>query len=1138
MSSDSANAQDPTASPVSSGSPRRIVRSLIVEATATSTGITSTLYCRVGLPTSSINSSGTTLLDLLPTTTLKGSSIYELPLLDVTEGARKAARLLEIPIAETDGRAVSASTTGRAVSPSTKQRLEDTLKADQDGDKIVLRCEGSDTKARTSTSQNDAGKAGDLQRNGAISPVGSRETGGGETTELIVVLELETEFGQLRNPKFANMITLPIPPCLRNSLRLTLPPAPSDDSDSSAAWDLKVHPSLSNVRSISAETASTSSPSTLVTGSFPSSSHLSIRWTRQLPAASPSPPFIVAHSSQNVGWKIDESGNGKAVVDVTGAFEYCGLRDTHWVEFRVGFGRRDGKDLGGDFEVSSIEGEGVVEWEVDRGNDTASLSEKGSSGQSSSTQLDDSFSSSITDDSLVDFQNTLATPTPQHRTPTPRRRYSTKGNEPRPPSWTSLFDTAPPVVSRDLEPNYTVPPPSLRARKEGSAGSGGAPSLLSQAAPFDPEASAMDMSFEETGPEGDLLGDQEVGAQSEADGAREETPGVDTQATPTKNDPDTTEPPRFATIRVQLSLIPLLLRSSTSTDSPPQFAFQLKLAFPAATLQSFAPASPDTDVRLALPSFSLPSATREDTLVSVSGASADSDTTANVTLLRSSESLQLEDLSDRASSRSEIARIATWRTSRAREDSRAGQLDRVEVQVELPFRKPRERNQCTEEGPPTEEGSSTAAVESISRVGKKVRAKREGSKELAPTKLARRPSSSSHGTTSPRSTLPLVQIEITPISPTLSLASPSPSDWRIFYRLRIPTSSIQELTIPVPTLPSANSKVKVHDVWGIDGQSIKFTSEMVGRKRPSSQDGKEEEEEKGTRVSGMDGDRIREVLYDERKAGEDIEGAALLPFLSEKVGQYVVQVLGAQGYDLNVVVHDFDLSDSDSKGSSRSNMTFTKFLVSADSRPFLPLRFRPSSSNPHSLASGTASSGPGHHLSSLKEKELRLARQWLDLAYIAPLYCLILIFVAGAAFRGQRTSDPPSPASTSLLHTPKVIPTASVPPAVYPLISYSTITKTSSAVHTTTHLQTLTETRTSTKTVSLPLATTTKTNYILAASEPTPTRLVPSPPSSSQDYLPSSSRDGNPVLVWLEELRISVRMYLEDWLRTLRHLVA
>jgi hypothetical protein len=101
----------------------------------------------------------------------------------------------------------------------------------------------------------------------------------------------------------------------------------------------------------------------------------------------------------------------------------------------------------------------------------------------------------------------------------------------------------------------------------------------------------------------------------------------------------------------------------------------------------------------------------------------------------------------------------------------------------------------------------------------------------------------------------------------------------------------------------SNSKLRVHDVWdtGYEGKSIEYKTELVRRRTRRSRSTREQEEEEGEEEKGLrivvgeDANGIREVLYEERKPGEEIEGAALLPFLDERVGKYEVEVLEAQG---------------------------------------------------------------------------------------------------------------------------------------------------------------------------------------------------------------------------------------------------
>jgi len=520
---------------------------------------------------------------------------------------------------------------------------------------------------------------------------------------------------------------------------------------------------------------------------------------------------------------------------VKGSFEYSGLKDKHWIELEVGLGEDDEASKGV-FEVLECKGEGVLGWEIERGNGGEGLF---------SPRLESlvEFSSPL-DDSLVAMEGTPSQP----QTPTPRRRYST--TTPRPPSWTSLFDTAPPAPP-DLDSSLIVN--DLPKGKE--------PSLLRTTAPFDEEGSGMDMSFEAGG-----------GGESEIENQTEPEEAEDDQSSSTSSQ---TEKHPFSTsrrqdptiIRIQLSLSTLL--HPRSENDPPEFALRIILDFPAVTLRAL---SSPSAIRLALPSFSIPAAKEEESIVSVAAASLEDDKGSNVEIVDS----ELQDLLVSTSPPSLNGGSARWSTLRGiKELEKNGSTrGRVQVSVALPFtsiispKEPITASQSIAHG--------TSALLQSGDVGpRRVRPKRERKRSNSALNLV--PSSS----TSAPSTLPLVKIQITPISPTLSLPSPSPSEWRIFYRLLLPSSSIHSFILPLPS----DSKLRIHDAWGIDGQSVKWTSDNVR----NGKDG----EEKGLRISSVEA--FREVLWEERKSGEEVEGAAVLPFLENRVGKYEVEVLEAQG---------------------------------------------------------------------------------------------------------------------------------------------------------------------------------------------------------------------------------------------------
>ncbi|BGP14133.1 hypothetical protein JCM10213v2_002073 [Rhodosporidiobolus nylandii] len=422
-------------------------------------------------------------------------------------------------------------------------------------------------------------------RTGSLSPTpsaGGCAAAAGKA-EFLVVLELESRFGALRLPGFANTILIPTPLCLRNTLSFTLPPPPS--AAASPSWDLSLPGASEGTR---------------ISGTFPSAPFLSLRWAPQIPSAVAQSALVVPRVSLDVRWRIAPEGAAMAEIDVEGTFECCALREKQWVEVEVG-----------------------TEWQGEGPDDGEEAFEVVAVLDDFSSPLDDSLlslSSSLSSTSTTAPTEYPFTPTPASR-PAPRRRPSSyaRAKEHRPPSFTSLFDTAPPtaldvaaaaeaevsLLDADLPPEPAAEPEDLgrdrRSREKGSEGS----NLMGQEAPFDPEASVMDMSFEVAGDGGEESEDGGIGGSGAA---------VDTRP-PTPDRPATR-------VRVQMDLAPLLMRLATSAQSAaegalPSFSFTLRLDFPASSLA--APSGDRGDaLRLALPWISLSAAHHEETVVTVS----------------------------------------------------------------------------------------------------------------------------------------------------------------------------------------------------------------------------------------------------------------------------------------------------------------------------------------------------------------------------------------------------------------------------------------------------------------------------------------------------------------------------------------
>lgn len=767
---------------------------------------------------------------------------------------------------------------------------------------------------------------------------------------------------------------------------------------------------------------------TFVTGSFAPTSTLSLRWTRQASTFEPPAILTIPASVIDAEWRIAESGAAVCRVDVTAQFEYNGLRDSHSIDLNVGGsvlprfseGQASRDD---EFSVISVDGLGVTGWDVLRHVDEEAAIVPGTpaAGATSTRTASNGprdeprcqVESGAEDTGNAGELSTLVTPTrrlgktmdvsstarrrssvndtavdqgrrtheglTRKRTTTSARERSRHGGPP------SLFDTvlpvaAPPLLDLDSSLVLSLPetsslPPHHKSIEtmSRSAASSGTHNLLSlEAAPFDPEASGLDMSFEELehveagsktdsgseriaeesfkfGPESP---DDDAGSERLAQEGQQARTLCGTNATLTTSSEDTTRC-EGTTIRVRISLSPLLM--STIADSP-TITFRIEMAFPAIALGSRiveypaleglagAPAPPGPRARtralvLSLPSFSLAAAQSQETNISVSASDFKEDcrSRSSVELLQATQRSDLtwDEVKIHAPNARQARTRARLNPLPAREgtarwsSSREGAIDSegvdevVDVEVLLPYIVHREEDMDTEEN--GHEGTAPPGLlVDLNGATPKLRAKKDRhrvhSGETALEPLARTPPSRDDAkiigversmdrnpvrcrpTPSPSSAAsPFFRVQITPISPTLSLASPSPSDWRIFYRLVFANPSTRAFTIPV----SSDSRVKVHDVWGSRGRPVRFDRRELGdgpRNEVGNGDGSAEIEE-GLRISIADADRdpndepegIREVLYEERKFGDAIEGAALLPFLDSKVCQYEVEVLEAQG---------------------------------------------------------------------------------------------------------------------------------------------------------------------------------------------------------------------------------------------------
>ncbi|GAA5915357.1 hypothetical protein JCM5296_003691 [Sporobolomyces johnsonii] len=1115
----------------SSSSQKRICRSLVVAAEAHAEGVRSTLYCKVALPASSSSIPPFHLLDLTPLSRLTEHAVYSLPLqhyssLNSPHDALEAARVLRVPEDELRGDAVQEVRTVVTRGGRRKSLVGGGGSREGAGGAgreaaIVVEEEGVSLVLADETTNGDVAALSGLSYTQTPSRAGAVSTtdagGNGGTFEYIVVLKLETTFGGLLLPKFPNSITLPVPLCLRNTLSFTLPPPPAV-SPSSSSWDLSVRPSLSNAQSNAIPNPEPVASSTRISGSFPSTSTLSLRWIPQAALDGPEAPLVIPKTSIDVRWMINGLGWGRADVYVRGAFEYSGLRDKHWVDIAVGFGEEHEAGNGtanGVFEVLEAEGEGVLGWEIARGNAAPSPSTSPAPSSTGlptppllshpSSVLDDFFSP--LDDSLLSLSSSTSTISPNTPTPVPRLRRrpsSARPLEPRPPSFTSLFDTAPPAPP-DLEASLIA---EIQERGEQGVTQ---PSLLRQAAPFDPEASAMDMSFEVGVLARNGSGSQEAQAPPSAEAQGQATnPSVASAATIRTSSSS-------VLIRVQLSLSPLL---QPSRLPDPSFTFHLALEFPAITLHALLAAS---SLRLALPTFSLFLAEEEETLVSVSAGEAGK--TAKVELLPSSAMDLLDgDGGSPASPLPAIDGTARWSTVRNVRDAEGSRRsrnrsERVEVEVSLPFTSPVEVQ--------AEEMSLSTAMSAPSppiptdATPRRRRVKPKTTPEplllnddTMPVVFAQQPP------LSPQSSLPLVKLELTPVPP-----SNLHSTWRIFYQLTLPRASVLSFSLSL----SLGSTVEICEAWDVLGRSIKVESVLSPPLH-----------EAGGGTMRVDAERpVQEVLYVENAEVDecgDVVVGRVLPQFEARVARFEVDVRHASGYEINVVEHDFDTAGR----SASSSYILSRFLVPPSACALLGLRLTSPQRTPTEQSEGKLDPELESPAATPSDPVPPRPR-----SLAVPILFAILALFATAGISTSSFFSAPSSLVANLSSPSAATPTSSLSlslapaaPSLRTITSFSTLTITHTHTHTHTHTETSRSTLATTSTVvSTTTHLATVTQYLPPEPSQQPPPVAPSPPppvvspvSSFSVAADGDDHVGLAFIIWLRRLQLGANTFLSDLL--------
>ncbi|GAA5839706.1 hypothetical protein JCM11251_002568 [Rhodosporidiobolus azoricus] len=1102
--SSSSSAGEPS---TASAASRRLCRSLLVDAQAHDAGVHSRLYCKLILPTSSPSSRVASnssarfhLLNLTPHSRLVGHTVHPLPLQPGdAEDAVQAARMLGLTAAEG-----GEGTIGRRRSLSLARMAERSeLKIERDGQEVVVVL----LPSPSADEEDEAGSPATARapsRAGTLSPTPS-SIGAGErnvSAEFIVVLDVQTTFGVLKLPSFANAITVPTPLCLRNTLSFTLPAPPS--SSTASSWDLSVRPSLTNASSTSI-TSLSSSESTQISGTFPSSPRVFIRWAPQLPPEVAA-PLVIPRAALDVRWTISESGAGQADVNVQGTFECAALREKQWVEVEVGMGRQEGE---GPFQLSDCEGEDdtpVLAWETAGTPSSSSPATLPLPPPPSLAELD-SFTSPLDDSLLLSRASTSSssssssTRTEYPFTPTPasrRRPSNPRASEPRPPSFTSLFDTAPPVAlgagplrgEEEVSLLEVQLPPEETGRERASRQKGSESSeLMGQEAPFDPEGSALDMSFE-------------VARSSEAG----ETEGADEEEEPELLPPLSPARPS-SRIRVQLDLAPALRQVAhfpPSSPVRPSFSFTLHLAFPAFSLST---SSHSTSRNChSLPTFALLAAIKEEAVVTVFAPAPRAGPARRVELLpttvphyqdSANPSFALDSEGPPPSPLPGVGGRARWAAVRGNDEWTASPRTRkvsAPVEVEIV---------AVDDG---EQGDWTTLAESAEIAPQNEPDEVEKAEPPAPLPLSASfpaddlelpppPTSTSNSSfvTSSRESssspdeaavIPLVQVSITPLPPHPSSHGQS---WRFFHRVTFAHPYRRSFRISVPPA----SEVDVVDGWAEGGESVRLETELASEVDSGDR--------RALQVAVERRNGVKEVMYLERRRVEEDDEVSMgtaLPRFGDKVARLDVEVAVPQGssspfssespskrppaaYHLEATQHSFDLVSS-----SSSSTTFTRFLVPPRSRSELGVTARSNGSDPSGSVPVVAKIGAAPAATS--------PRPWNVL--LQPF----LLFIC--ALFGWRVSS-----TNFFTPAPSSVPGHALPslsPITASYTFFSTVTSIETAFHTQTYTTTASATRTTTTTMTetatvTSLVVSTTTHSHTSISTITSTQTVSSPSAST-----------------------------------------
>ncbi|SCV69528.1 BQ2448_2548 [Microbotryum intermedium] len=908
----------------------RVCRSLVVQAAAHDEGVGATLYCRIAVPASMSTAMGSPsdytstqrtlpFLTLPVTAQLKHYSSYPLPLetslrASVTEAAQ-AAHILGITADDSPhpGRTTPSgrrSSLAASRPPRPHNREIRLFRTSQDANEISLVVEREVASSVSS------------MRPTSPMPLVDPSDEAGDRNEWILVMRIESHFGDLKLPRFANKVVIPVPPCLRNLLTFELPsPAPSTSSSAEGQWGFSMKPDLRNLSSKLSSVSS--SATTLFTGSFKSTSSIALSWIR---LDTPPADFVITHSHLDVRWSIGSTGSGRAMLACTGDFEYAGLKDKRWIEIVVShalLANAEQKDV---VQVSGVRGEGVLKWEL-------------------------AGSSSTTTRSRSQRQPRKTAPgmhSTAHATPTTHTRPRTLGiADSRPLSYTSLFDTTAPEAP-EIDPGLAarIDPERVQAKlKE--------PSLLRQMAPF---PSQVDDSIDDT-----------FEAASENDSIVSEEPpiAIMTTVTPQKaalidswltssseSEPEPNQEIREADsdsdddsgtlqltiLRVQLDLSILLMPQAMPN---PTFALELDFDFasgalrPSTMVAESGTASSTSPLRLVLPHFSVVAAAQEDAVVSVSAGDGRS-----VEMLASNSMMNGDfERSQFDSPLPAAGGKARWRTERNGSDEDTLEHHEL-VEVEISTRtttQPSPAKIGIDLDDMSSSGGSAAEDEASPSLA---RARRGPARKRALPPLLSRTTSTHSLRSQPShpsltlghrmsssslvglasSNLGLVKLRITPVPP---LAPYQP--WRLFSHLTLarPVGSLE-----LPLRGGSNQKVEVCDTWDARGVSTEIETEMKegkviveGEASSNRMTVRESPKETRERQSGM-----KEMLYkvETMQEGDSVEIGNVLPAFDVKVASMEVEVVPVAGYDLKMDGQTFDSATPVVEGKPT---TFSKFQI-------------------------------------------------------------------------------------------------------------------------------------------------------------------------------------------------------------------